>query len=250
MKNQDISRKTARQAGNALIIVLVVIALLAALTVTLTRLSSKSSGNMSAEQARIQAESIMRIAQTYESAVQKLTNINRCSENELNFDNSETTLSYTNPNAYPDHHCDIFNVNGAGLRYDAPSANFLDSDQSAEADYGEWVYTSSQCILDVGSGDTTCNDGNLDLMLVLPHIKKEICVEINNLNIVTNPSGAPPTEASSDSPYTGTFSTAADPEIGEGASGSNLVKHATGCFQSTNAPWINSYLFYHVLLVR
>lgn len=244
------SQKMVHERGNALIIILVVIALLAALTVTITRLSAKSSGNLSAEQARIQAENMMRTAQTYETAVQKLVNINRCSENELNFDNTLTTVSYTNPNAFPDKHCDIFDVSGAGLKYESPNPAFLDSGESAKSEYGEWVFNSTQCVLEVGTGDTTCNDTNVELMVILPHIKKEICVEINNLNGITNPTGNPPNEDQQGTTFIGTFTADADPEIGEGATGTNLIRHTTGCYQDSGGLWLNSYIFYHVILVR
>ncbi len=253
MKNQEIHTKSSYQGGNALVIILITIALLVGLTMMVTRLSSKSSGNISSEQARMMAESIMRTAQTYEGAVQRLININRCSENELNFDNTITTLNYDNTDAPADGRCDFYNVAGAGLAYTPPNTDFLDTTQSAKSQYGEWTFYGAQCILEVGDGETTCDKTETELMINLPHIRRDICIEINNLNGIANPSGEPPTEdhGHNNLGFTGDYAVAGgDPEIGEGVSGVELIRHTTGCFEDSGGSWAGSYIFYHVILSR
>ncbi|HRK97728.1 MAG TPA: hypothetical protein PLE43_04525 [Alphaproteobacteria bacterium] len=257
MKNQVIPPKSScqsgHQGGNALIIILVTIALLVGLTLMITRLSSKTTGNINSEQARMMAESIMRTAQTYEGSVQRLMNVNRCSENELNFDNTETVVSYDNTGAPSNGRCDLYGVEGAGLSYTPPNPDFLDPSRSAKTQYGEWAFYGTQCILEVGDGDTTCGDAEIDLMMNLPHIRRDICIEINNLNGITNPSGEPPTEEHNNSGlgFKGAYSVGTgDPEIGEGVSGAELIRHTTGCFKDNAGSWSGSYIFYHVLLVR
>lgn len=257
MENKMELQKTAifssTERGNAIIFILLAIALLAALTFAVGRMSSKTSGNLSKEQARISAEQIMRTAQTYEGAIQKIINVNRCSENEINLDNTLTSVSYDNTDAPTDGRCDIFNVAGAGLKYTAPEEKFLDSSNSAKNQYGEWVWNADQCLLGLGTGDTTCTDNSsAELLMLLPHIREEICLEINNLNGVTNPivagSPTPPTDDQSGAGFTGTFTTS-NGILGQGTSNA-LENHATGCFKDQNGTWNNSFVFYHVILVR
>lgn len=251
MKNRQIRSNNTAQRGNALILLLVTIGLLAALSLAIMRTSSKTQGDISEEQARILAEQIMRSAQTYETAVQRLVNINRCSENELNFANAYTTIDYTNAAAPADNHCDLFNANGAGLQYGAPNPDFLDPANSAKTSYGDLVWNASQCILDIGTGDSACSQSStIDLILIIPHIREDICIEINKMNGITNPSGIPPTEEQQGSTFDGSFTVNTDPEIGDTGSGTNLVGHATGCFRDTAGTWANSYIFYHVILSR
>ena len=254
MKNNETpsisSPKWGSERGNALIIILVTIGLLVGLTVMLTRITSKTSGNLSAEQARIVAENMMRAAQTYEVATQKLINVNRCSENELNFDNPTTGIDYDNTGAPSNGRCNYFDLNGAGLIYSAPDPDFLDSAESAKPQYGEWVLNATQCILEVGTGDTSCSDDTeAELMIMIPHIREEVCMQINKLNNIDLYLGGPPKEDQSGTGFTGTF-TVANGEIGDLASSANLIGKPTGCFQDLNGAWDQSYVFYHTLLAR
>lgn len=255
MENQVKPLKIYAQDGNALIITLVIIGLLAGLTMTLTRMSSKTSGNVSDEKASMSAEALMRTAQSYEGALQRLVNFNKCSENEFNFDNTETSVDYANAGAPTDKHCDVFDVAGAGLKYTAPDASALDDTHTAKADYGEWSWKSSACVLEIGTGETTCSDtSESELMIMVPYINDAVCIQINRMNGITNPvvsgSEVPPSEAiSGASKYTGTFSTA-DNSIGDSGTGTALVRHATGCFSIGAGSWAGSNAFYHVILVR
>lgn len=249
MKIHQTPSKTSGNAGNALLITLVAIVLLVALTMTITRMSSKADGDISAEQARIMAENIMRTAHGYEGAVQKLTSINQCGENDINFDNSVTGLAYTNAGAPSGGRCDLFNSAGAGLAYTLPDPDFLDSTFSAKAEYGEWVFTGSQCILDVGTGDTTCtNDSESELIAMLPFIREDICIALDNLVGVTLSAGAPPADTVSGTLFTGTFASSA--VLGDIASSTAIERKTTGCIRADSGSWQDAYIFYHTLLIR
>ncbi len=250
MKNQDIRTESSHQAGNALFIVLISIALLVGLTMMVTRLSSKSSDNISTEQAKLLGERIMRAAQTYETAVQKLVNANQCSENQLNFANTSTTIDYTNSAAPPDKRCDFFNAAGAGLVYEAPDESLLDPANSAKSDYGDWVLGSDQCILEVGTGVSSCTDkSESELILMMPHIRQDICLEINKLKSIPEYSGDAPTDDIEGAGFTGSFSSSSG-EIGASASSADLIRKTTGCILDTSGAWNGSYVFYHVILAR
>ena len=243
----------SKECGNVIIIILVIIALLAALTAVAMRSSNRTSSNMDSENARMQAEKLMRAAKTMESGVQKLMTINRCSENELSFQNTGTTRNYTNASTPTDNHCKLFDLSGAGLAYGAPETAALDSSLSARTDYGQWIIKGTQCVLGLGSDDNnTCTNSEAALIYAVPHINLSVCLQINNLNGVTNPSNAPPTEDFDNSvtPFTGSFAVYTDPELGEGVSGVELTTHTTACFKTTSGTWANSYIFYHVLYAR
>lgn len=255
MEIQEKPLKIHAQTGNALIITLVIIGLLAGLTLSLTRMSSKTSGNVSDEKARMSAESLMRTAQSYESAIQKLVSFNRCSENEFNFKNDDTADDYTNSGAPSDKHCDIFDVAGAGMKYTPPDASALDDSMSSHPKYGDWAWKSYQCVLELGTGDTSCAAGSeAELLMVAPYVNEAVCLEINRMNGVTNTlvSGVetPPTESMSGvTLFTGSFGNT-DGSLGDIAAGDALKTHATGCFKNSGGTWTGAYVFYHVLLVR
>lgn len=239
--------------GNALVIILVLIALIAALTAVMMRSSNRSSSNMDKETARIQAEQIMRQAKGFENGVIQLTTVNQCSENDINFVNATTTRTYANTNSPVSKKCDLFSAEGAGITYANPNSVAFNTAFSTDSDYGQWVFTASHCVLGLGSDDDDmCNDKEVALMAITPHISLPVCLQINELNSIENTGGVPPTESFDETTdtFVGKFEAGSDPELGEGTSGINLKKHATGCFQNTSGGWANSYIFYHILIER
>lgn len=237
-------------AGNALFIILVVIILLAALTFTLSRMNAKSSGNISAEQAQMMAEHIMRAAFSYDTAIGNLISGHHCSENELNFKNNFTTQSYDNTNAPADGRCDLYNPAGAGLLYKAPDENDLDSDKVASAHYGDWVFNASQCVIGIGDEQGTCtDDSEADLLIILPYLRRDVCLAINRLQHIDLYSNDAPEEDLTGLGFVGNFSNT-DGAVGDVASGENLVKKTTGCLKDSGGDWGGSYVFYHVIFTR
>lgn len=250
---QKYDKNLQNNQGNALVIILVMIALIAAVTAVSMRSSNRSSNNMDKETARIQAEALMRQAKSLESAVTQLMTVNQCSENDLNFSNPTTSRVYTNINSPADKRCDIFSMEGAGLTYTNPNNVIFDPNFSGDSDYGQWVFTGSHCILGLGSDDdNVCNSKEVALIALVLHINLSVCLQINELNGIENTGGLPPSDSFDGigSPFNGQFLATFDPEIGEGASGAKLIKHATGCIESTSGAWGNSYVFYHTLLIR
>lgn len=239
--------------GNALVLILVLIALLAALTTVAMRSSSRITSNMDVETARIQGEKLMRQAKSFESGIGQMMSANQCSGNDVNFVNATTTRVYTNANSPASKACDLFALEGAGLSYNNPNSVVLDSSQLARSDFGQWVFTASHCVLGLGSDDNnTCINSEIALIAIVPHINLTTCLQINNLNNITNPSGVPPEESYDETAptFSGTYTAITDPELGETASGLPLVGHTTGCFKNTSGVWTNSYIFYHVLIAR
>lgn len=245
--------KSAQNQGNALVIILVLIALIAALTAVTMRSSNRSSANMDTETARIQAEKLIRQSIGWETAVNKLMTVNQCSENDIDFENTITTRVYTNTHSPASKACHMFDLAGAGLTYNNPNPIIFDSNFSTDNDYEQWVFTSDFCVLGIGSDDDdSCDDKEVALMAVVPHISEAICIQVNALNNIDNPSGTPPSESidGTATTFNGTYNAGSDAEIGEGPTGVNLKKHATGCLKSTSGSWTGSNVFYHILLAR
>jgi hypothetical protein len=249
-KKNDISQNNR---GNALVIILVLIALLAAITAVAMRSSNRGSGNMDVETARIEAEKLMRQGKSYEYGVGQVMAANQCGENELSFVNSLTTRVYTNANSPSNKRCNLFSVEGAGLSYNPPNASILDTTKSTRDDYGEWVFTATHCVLKIGSDDdNTCDDNEIALIAILPHVTQLFCTQVNNLNNIDNPGDLPPEESYDETvdEFVGTYAAFSDPELGEGVDGLPLAGHTTGCFKNTSGAWTNSYIFYQILYAR
>lgn len=244
-------RNFMSEGGNALILIIILIGLLAALSMTMMKSSQRTSDNMDATTARMNAEKLLRMSKSLEMGVNHLMNANGCGENLISFANTISSRTYTNASASDS--CKIFDVAGAGQAYTQPPLQALDDTKSAVADYDHWVITGTHCVLGLGSDDNNaCTSSEVALIATVPFVNLATCLQVNNLNGITNPSGAPPTESFDEnaSAFTGSFSAATDPELGE-SGGANLVGHATGCFQnSSGSTWANSYVFYHVLLER
>lgn len=240
-KNQN--TKTQSQRGNALFFILIAVVLLGLLTMVLSRGGSKVEQSGSFEQARIQVGQILRYTRAIESAIQEMK-LRNVSENDISFENTTTTVDYTNANcddatdrSFPG--CLLFDVEGAGLEY----RNFANAN-----DGSDWTFTS---LYNVGStsgpiGSTSDVTGN-DIIMVLSNIDESLCTQINR-ELDVGVTGTTPTDndfTTPSDPFVGTFPTGLT--ILEGATTSEpLNGQSSGCFADGNA----DLHFYHVVLAR
>lgn len=225
-----------RQNGNALWFILIAIALLGLLTMSLSKGSNNNdSGDF--ERNQIVANDILAYAKSMENAVQFLLS-RGCSENDISFENTFVS-GYTNPNAPTDNSCHVFHVNGAGMTYNTPDTKWLDSSHSAKNEFGDWVIPDDVSVIDLGRNPAS------EIMLVLPYLKKDICLSANTIIGIDNPSGDAPLDNGfvyTDMKYIGTFKTT-DSIGGETAS---LIGEPTACYIDDGG----FYTFYHVLHIR
>lgn len=247
------------QSGNAFWIILLAIALLVALTITITRTSENTEESGSRDRNRIQASDILRQAKSIEQAIDQMRS-RGVAENEISFENSFIS-GYSNTKCgdgalnTDDDRCRIYHPAGAGLTYKTPSPDWLDKQQSASALYGEWYLYGTACIPGVGTGDAGCKNAvsSTDLILALPWIRRDLCVEINRLAGVQNLTGPvrPPQidgsayKATLDK-FTGTFE--ADSEIDNGSAA--FTGHQGGCFEGNSANPDGGYHFYYAVIQR
>lgn len=228
-----------RSAGNALFLILIAVALFAALSYAVTQ-SGRGGGGIDRENRALLAANIVTYAANMRSVIQRMAIINGVADNQYRFVNNNTNCATTD--------CQVFNAAGGGASNIAPNAELLDSAWSAETTYGQWVYNGGHNV--TGVGTTTGDATGSELIAVLPWLRKDICLEINNRLGVTNPSGDAPVDAASysPSPFIGTYGTS---EIGDAAG--HLTGKDAACFKATNVGGDakpNSYHFYQVLKAR
>lgn len=231
------------QSGNALWFILLAVALLGFLTAIVSRTSSSVEQSGSVEQARIKAAALIRYTTSIQAAVQQMTINGGVSENDLDF--KALGGPYDNP-ACTEDRCDVFSMEGGGISY-RPAAEVL----VAPGFTGAWVVSGSNRIGEQGcdTADVRCNE----LLLLLPGVPEQTCLQVNALQDVDNPSEAPPRQNGVllTPAFSGTFS-AVNPNIIGGSNATNessqLKGKSTGCLYDFGAG--NHTVFYQVLIAR
>ena len=227
--------KTSKESGIAIWYILVGIALFAALSYSFVRSVSQSQDNTSEEQARIIATEILQYAKTLEQALQRLTMINGCSENDISFYSSEwdTPSNYDNTNtpfASGDFNCHVFHRDGGGISWKAPKGN----------DESDYVFTGRLRITNVG------DDNLAELMIILPNIDIGVCKAINRI-LDKDFSNNPPQDAANAN-YAGFYFNGA--YLPGNQLNGEVTGHTTGCFEGDSSPSSGTYHFFHALIVR
>lgn len=233
------NKEKKSQAGNVFVIILAGVFLFGALMFTFSKSGQKGSGNLTKQQAKIAAQEILNYARLVEGAVDRVRR-NGCSENEISFENA-VVAGYSNTNAPINGSCDIFGTTGGKIEYSAPKTDWLDSFFSNQTgNYGTWKFVANHTIEGVGTNAT-------DLRITLNFIKKEICLNINNLLNIENPSGNPPIDENSisgDNEFVGAYSIPSANTIGDDG-GHNLAGKSVYCREGSS-----SFQFMNVLLAR
>jgi hypothetical protein len=241
------------EAGSALWFILVAIALLVALTVAVTRSSETSEDTGMRDRNRVMATDVLRTMRSTEQAVGQLM-LKGFGENNISFENN-VFAGYTNP-LCTNEECRIYDTaRGVGLTYKKPTADWLDPSFSTqtEPEFGQWYFSGRTCIQDVGTGGAGCdaNVSEAELLMILPWVKRDLCIEINRLVGVDNPGtpASPPRLAADAFPATydlfqGTF------EAGAIISDISLNAKKTACFEADSVHPSDGFHVYHVLIAR
>ncbi len=243
------------QSGNVLFFILIAIALLGALTATLNRSSNNTNDTGSHEQRQIQANEILTYAKSIETAVQNLR-ARGCGENEIAFwhdsngDGVEGNPD-ANRNSYAptDHSCHIFEPEGAGMTFVTVPDNYLDSFFNASFAFGNYNYGANSSFPGVGRTGNCSVSECKELTMVLYHIKKELCLQINTALGIENPSGDAPFERTplgnwGVAHFQGTYPSSTN-GVDNGVYGAKTL-----CLKHENGSGDELYSFYHILLAR
>ncbi len=236
-----------KQSGNALWFILLAIVLLGGLTVLLSRTGSQTEETGDVERASIYASEIMKYSAGIAGAVQQLLS-RGCSENQISFNDPKHTVSYVNPKPAPNNACDIFNVKGGGME-------LMPKKEAWRLNASGYIYPhlyGVQCIYGVGSGTTTCTRGEVDLVLQVGSIKKEICLAINSRLGIPMVGNEPPSDVLLGTPFIGEFvdtTNSNDDIIGDmgTASAAGLRGKKAFCMRNTTT---GGYAFMQVVIAR
>lgn len=242
----DPSSSPAR--GSVIVWILLGIVMFAALSLAVTQgMRGGGEGKIAEDMARSRAVDIIQYANALRSAIQAMK-IEGVPSGQISFE-SNLLPGYVNA-ACLSGDCRVFG-SGGGIAYRKPQGDWLDPRESARSLYGQWYFAANVCVDGAGAGDSTCaGDGidNEDIVVFLPWIRQEICVQINEKLGVDNPGGVPPVESGGAwlvamSKFTGSLSDGAvvdQPGI------------SAGCFAGSgaNAPPTGTYAFFQVLLAR
>jgi len=228
--------KAHHQAGNAIFYILIAIAMLSALTYAVSQ-NNRGGAGLTEDRARLYATEIIEYGNIVGNAVAQLR-LRGCEENQINFEHASVT-GYTNTNAPADDFCDIFSITAGGVeRKSIPS----EATQSAASPDYVWDIVSGNEISEVGSSGGAAS--NAELLLTAGELKQSVCIEINELLDVTNPSGTPPEENDFDTTkFIGSF--AGNEVIGDTAT--TLKGQKAACLlNQTNS----TYLYYKAIMAR
>lgn len=227
-------RNRNNEQGNVFLIILIAVVLFGALIFTFSRSGSQGTSTISKQEAKILAQEILNYARLVEGAVDRVRR-NGCSENEISFQNS-TLTGYTNTDAPGDNSCHIFNENGGKISLSQIPLNSLDKSFTGQPNYGDPIFIGNFNIVSVG---TT----NLDLLYLIPFVSNEVCQEINNLIQLGTSSIPVDNFGGGTNFFTGSFSTATTPLIGDEAL---QIQNNTSFCVNNNI----SNIFIHTLLSR
>lgn len=240
------------QKGNVLFLILIAVALFAALSYAVTSSSKGGGSGISKDKAKLHASEITQYGTQVEQTISRLMVMNQCSNTQISFENSVVS-GYVNPNAPADKSCHVFDAgNGGGLPFKSPSAHLSD-----ESDI--W-YIGRTCVVDVGSGQDGCHSDNSgsDLVMYIPHIHKEICLEINRKLGIPTVSGDAPRGDNNEyyraggSKFVGAYNNGGLAQTGGVGEAANFNGKYSGCFQGTGNAHLPAgyYHYYHVLIAR
>ncbi|MCC7305528.1 MAG: hypothetical protein IT558_04620 [Alphaproteobacteria bacterium] len=245
-------KRRKSQAGSALFLILIGVALFAALSYVVANMMRGGDPNSIADdKARLYADEILNYGRALRQAAQNLKISSGCADANISFE--DTALAgYTHAPAVADN-CKVFHKDGGGITYLAPAAEWLDTTSPAPVLRGYWYFPADTCIAGIGSvaSGVDCSiDGtdNESLIVVLPYIKRQICIELNKALGVANPGGVPPQETN------GGWVTGSGKFDGTQSDGEILDQEGqrAGCFEGSaaNTPPTRTYHFYQVLVAR
>lgn len=247
------SRNNA-QSGNILFFLLVAIALFAALGFTVSNMiRSERPQSFDQERAGLLAGEILALGNNYRQAVQDLRISNGCEDEDISFEHADLSGYTHSPVA--DDDCKVFGFSGgAGLSYVAPPAEWLDSTQSAKTRYGEIVFSGEVCVAGLPDGAWNgCDSDSIDneeLLMIVPFVKKDICLRINDDLGITNPGDDAPVDdgCSWSNVFDGTYSDAES----LGAASGELESKLQGCYRhdSNCGTHDGTYHVYQTLIRR
>ncbi|MGH1456126.1 MAG: hypothetical protein ACRBDI_05045 [Alphaproteobacteria bacterium] len=231
------------EQGNALFFILLAVALLGFLTALMSRGTSSTNQTGDIERARITASSLLQYTKSIETTVQNMV-LGGISENDLDF--IAIGGAYDNPNC-TETTCEVFNVDGGGIPY-RPASRVLNDKNFAN----NWIISTGNRI--GGMGCDTASHACRDLIILLSGISDAMCLQINKIMDIENPSNNPPQQqyVEEGTIFTGSFSVNTNNRILGGSNTTNespqIAYKSAGCVTKFDGTSTN--YFFQVLAAR
>ena len=238
----------SRQRGNVLFIILIAVALFAALSYAVTSSNRMGSSSISRDKAKAYAAQIIQNSTNIRQAIMRVKISNGCTDATLDFSNgvyqntSGAPTWPTNSNAPASKVCHIFDSAGGGVTPVVPVHDAIDSSVATGSTIkrGHGQLRVSQ-LAGIGTDGPAGTESANDIGIIHKLLKKEVCIAINDMVGVANPSGNPPPAAGSGSGGSYTNGSLAATGISSTAPGSPVYCQDSGG---------GDYQYFHALVER
>ena len=175
------------QRGIAIGPILYIVAILAILVSAIAAGSGSFTGDTSAVKAKAQATAILGYVDELQIGVSRV--LSRCPDTQISLANSVDSGYAENPLAPADKSCHVFDVNGGGILFKEPPPDVDLTSVPAEIRH-YFIHTYAE-VKGFGNQVVGSNIGR-ELIIMLPGLKKELCLKINDMVGVTMESGDAP----------------------------------------------------------
>jgi hypothetical protein len=241
--------KSSPQSGIAIGPILFIIAILGVLAAAIAAGSGSFTAGTTTESAKSYASAFITYTDQVAQAVQRVTLGNGCDDSQISFDNGVFNNywggdPYANPNAPVDYHCHVFRPEGGGVGYVMMPAGAFSTFPYAYGSFDDGQYIIT------GAGMLNIGTANPDLTLFVGFLRKDVCLQINNLLGVANPGGAPPNVTGTcygSTVQNGGFFTGS--YVNNGVTWCGLNQTISACVLDPSAVPAN-YYFYRVLKIN
>lgn len=245
------------QKGNVLFMILLAVALFAALSYAVTNSTRSAGGDISKEQLELHVGNILQYSNSVENAIMRMRLRNNCDDSQISFENT-TVSGYSNSNAPADKRCHVFDDNGGGAVFVKNNPDYIDASYAGNGAtltvspvyINVWAVGKDSGATNIGL-PTFCSSPPYcsDFLMVIPAIKKEMCLAINRkLGISTVSSDAPPQRWGCG--LTGKEWNGTNPTGCKWTFNTNEVKpFETGCTKGVGS-MAGGYFFFHAILPR
>lgn len=230
------------ERGNVLFLILIAVALFAALSYAVTQSTRSGGGDASKETGIINASQILQVPASYRTAVQRMV-ISQNIDGSQIVSSPPTDFSSMSANMLAR---DVYYPSGGGMPYPIPPKDLMDPTLG-----GVWALNSENEVkgIGTGSGTTTPTIDTVELMALLPGLKKSVCESINKkLGITGMPVSAVDAYMVASADPGSYMENGGVGVIGSGSTDTQLIGKPEGCLQSSSDP--NLYIFYAVVQER
>lgn len=233
-------KRSDPQSGSVLFFILIAVALFAALSFVVANMLRGGEHGANRDTSRLAATELVEYSNTVRNAIRTM-HIAGTAPESLCFDNANWGDNLYAADSCSDNATRLFDPAGGGVAWQGPSRNVNDG--------SPWLFTGVNGIEAIGS--SCAAESCADLKMILPGVKREVCIMANELAGIPNPNGEPPVDAGYDTtPFTGSFAATGTGNIGDETTSAGLSSQATGCFRATTGTGAGHYHFYRVLVSR